>query len=138
MNNNDLPKGYISLDSEKKKRSWLSPKYLVTLFVFLVVTSTIKIINDGKARDTVNKQALVGISAVRGLPPQAQEHFQDIRKRADEICRKYLTTEEYTRSASSGLKISQGIAKKECRSYASVARQAIVEWLENRKKGGKK
>ena len=32
----------------------------------------------------------------------------------------------------------QEIAKKECRSYASVARQAIVEWLENRKKGGKK
>jgi predicted transcriptional regulator len=32
----------------------------------------------------------------------------------------------------------QRIAKKECRSYSSVARQAIVEWLENRKKGGKK
>jgi len=32
----------------------------------------------------------------------------------------------------------QEIAVKECRSYASVARQAIVEWLENRKKGGKK
>jgi len=27
----------------------------------------------------------------------------------------------------------QGIAKKECRSYSSVARQAIVEWLERRK-----
>lgn len=27
----------------------------------------------------------------------------------------------------------RGIAKKECRSYASVARQAIVEWLERRK-----
>jgi len=32
----------------------------------------------------------------------------------------------------------QEIAKKECRSYASVARQAIVEWLERRKKGGKR
>jgi predicted transcriptional regulator len=29
----------------------------------------------------------------------------------------------------------QAIAKKECRSYSSVARQAIVGWLENRKKG---
>ena len=31
----------------------------------------------------------------------------------------------------------QAIAKKECRSYSSVARQAIVEWLENRKEAGK-
>jgi predicted transcriptional regulator len=28
----------------------------------------------------------------------------------------------------------QAIAKKECRSYASVARQAIVEWLGARRK----
>jgi len=27
----------------------------------------------------------------------------------------------------------QEIAKKECRSYSSVLRQAIVEWLERRK-----
>ena len=31
----------------------------------------------------------------------------------------------------------QEIAKKECRSYSSVARQAIVEWLGVRKKEGK-
>jgi len=29
----------------------------------------------------------------------------------------------------------QEIAKKECRSYSSVARQAIVEWLRKRKQG---
>ncbi len=32
----------------------------------------------------------------------------------------------------------QEIAKKECRSYASVARQAIVEWLEIRSKARKR
>ena len=31
----------------------------------------------------------------------------------------------------------QEIAKKECRSYSSVARQAIVEWVKKHKKGGK-
>jgi len=31
----------------------------------------------------------------------------------------------------------QKIAKKECRSYSSVARQAIVEWVKKHKKGGK-
>jgi hypothetical protein len=36
--------------------------------------------------------------------------MQNVRDRADEICRKYLTPDEYAQSTSSGLKIGQGIA----------------------------
>jgi hypothetical protein len=49
-------------------------------------------------------------SAIEGLSPQELEHMQNVRDRADEICRKYLTPDEYAQSASSGLKIGQGIA----------------------------
>ena len=35
-------------------------------------------------------------------------------------------------------RLAKELARRECRSYASVLRQAVVEWLDERKKRGKR
>jgi hypothetical protein len=113
MNKNDLPKGYIPVEGKEKKRWRLDWKYIIALFVFLVVTYTIRNINrdtiEDKASKAINRQGPLMALAVGGLSPQELEHLQDVRDRADEIFRKYLTPDEYTQTTSISLKVAQGI-----------------------------
>jgi hypothetical protein len=136
MNNNDLPKGYIP--AKEKKRWWLSWKFFVTLFLFLLVADLVRKGENRSVSEELNRRGPALASAYDGLSPQEIEHFQSVRDKMDEILRKYLTPEEYEQSLSFGVKVRQGTTAaneideslmllKKIRSLASPAEKETLD-----------